>query len=122
MVVLTIRLIFIITGILLFILNILFYVKKKNYEDVALIWVLGSIAFVIFGVLPFWDYSLGEIGIKVLIPLSSALSIGSIILFLVSSTLSVLRKRTQELAMQVSLLNQENEAILRKICKLEGKL
>ncbi len=122
MIVLTIRLIYIITGILLFILNIVYYVKKKNYEDVALIWVAASVGFVILGVLPFWDWKIGEIGIKVFIPLSTALSIGAFILFFVSSTMSVLRKRNQELAMQVSLLNQENEAIIKKLEEIEQKL
>ena len=38
-----------------------------------------------------------------------------------SIQISVLSMKMQEIAMQVSLLNQENERILEELCKLTGK-
>ena len=42
-------------------------------------------------------------------------------LFLVCLSVSNLMSRNRELAMQVSLLNQENEQILKALEELEGK-
>ena len=38
-----------------------------------------------------------------------------ILMFLVTSTISVLTRQNQELAMQVSLLNQENETLVKRV-------
>ncbi len=114
-----IRSMFIGTGILLLVLNFTFYVKKRIYEDLALVWVVASILEIVVGLLPFWDVKIGEVGIKIFIPLTAALSVSAIILFVVSASMSVLNKKNQELAMQVSLLNQENEMILKRVKKLE---
>lgn len=116
-----IRSIYIGTGILLLLLNFLFYVKKRIYEDLALIWVVASVLEIIIGVLPAWDVKIGEVGIKIFIPLSFAISVFAVVLFFVSASMSVLNKKNQELAMQVSLLNQENEMILKHLSKLEEK-
>ncbi len=42
-------------------------------------------------------------------------------LFKISEYVSVLSRKNQELAMQVSLLNQENERILTELQQLTGK-
>ena len=116
-----IRSIYIGTGIFLLLLNFLFYVKKRIYEDLALIWVVASILEIIIGLLPAWDVKIGMFGIKVFIPLSAAISVFAVVLFFVSASMSVLNKKNQELAMQVSLLNQENEMMLKRVSKLEEK-
>ncbi|MCR4674095.1 MAG: hypothetical protein K5675_03715 [Lachnospiraceae bacterium] len=115
-----IRSMFIGTGVLLLVLNLSFYVRKKIYEDLALIWVVAAVLEIIVGVLPFWDVKIGVVGIKIFIPLTAVMSLATIILYVVSAWMSVLRKKNQELAMQVSLLNQENEMILHRLDQLEG--
>ncbi|MEE0523826.1 MAG: hypothetical protein UC384_08475, partial [Lachnospira sp.] len=43
------------------------------------------------------------------------------IMFYITKEISVLRRKNQELAMHVSLLNQENERILKELTSITGK-
>ncbi|MCR5546034.1 MAG: DUF2304 domain-containing protein [Lachnospiraceae bacterium] len=114
-----IRCVFIVTGIILFLLDISFYVKKKIYEDLALGWVVVSVIEILLGALPVWRGGILLVDVKVSFILTLCLSILALLLFFVSALTSVLKKKNQELAMQVSLLNQENEMILQRLDKLE---
>lgn len=108
----TIRILFIATGILFLVIDFLVYVRKKLTTGIGLTWGLFSIAMILAGVYP------GPVRIALNYIIALVFVGGLLFLFLVfrvSMLLSELKMRNQELAMQVSLLNQENEQILNKM-------
>ncbi|MBQ7506035.1 MAG: DUF2304 domain-containing protein [Lachnospiraceae bacterium] len=118
---LAIRLFLIIVGVSFLVLTLLSYVKKKISPGMGVLWVLASFVLFIMGFLPVWATWMRMVSLPVTIMvfiLGLAFLIG---LFLVCLSVSNLQSRNRELAMQVSLLNQENEMILKELGKLEGK-
>ncbi len=108
------RLVLLGTGLLMMAVTMKYYIGKKIYEEWAIVWILVSLLEILLGVLlP------GRVFSR-LSPLMIALPLAELILFMLSARLSVERRENQELAMQVSLLNQENEMILYRLKKLEG--
>ena len=107
-----IRILMVGTGILFLILAFLAYTKQKLNDSMALIWVFVSIALVITGAVPAVSKQLSE---SLLIFMFIICLLLLFLLFKVSKAVSVLSMKNQELAMQVSLLNQENERILHKL-------
>ena len=115
------RIILIIAGVFLLFCSFMSLVKKKMTEGMVLRWAVGSILLIIMGVVPSlsdWSSKLSTTHIIALV-LCSAFILGFV--FKISSSLSQLAMKNQELAMQVSLLNQENERILYEIEQLTGK-
>ena len=107
-----IRILMIGTGILFLVLAFLAYTKQKLNDSMALIWVFVSIALVITGAVPAVSKQLSE---SLLIFMFIICLLLLFLLFKVSKAVSVLSMKNQELAMQVSLLNQENERTLHKL-------
>ena len=100
------------TGILFLVLAFWAYTRQKLNDSMALIWVFVSIALVITGAVPAVSKHLSE---SLLIFMFIICLLLLFLLFKVSKAVSVLSMKNQELAMQVSLLNQENERILHKL-------
>ena len=98
--------------ILLFVLAYWAYTRQKLNDSMALIWAFVSIALVITGAVPAVSKHLSE---SLLIFMFIICLLLLFLLFKVSKAVSVLSMKNQELAMQVSLLNQENERILHKL-------
>lgn len=107
-----VRILMVGTGILFLILAFWAYTKQKLNDSMALIWAFVSIALVITGAVPAVSKHLGE---SLLIFMFIICLLLLFLLFKVSKAVSVLTMKNQELAMQVSLLNQENERILHKL-------
>ena len=107
-----IRILMVGTGILFLILAFWAYTKQKLNDSMALIWAFVSIALVITGAVPAVSKHLSE---SLLIFMFIICLLLLFLLFKVSKAVSVLSMKNQELAMQVSLLNQENERILHKL-------
>lgn len=108
----------IVTGILFLILDFLAYAKQRLTENVGLGWGLFSLLLIITGAVLNPDKMNGDV-IYLLIFL-----LGLFLLFVVfgiCKTVSVLIMKNRELAMQVSLLNQENERILHELGILKDK-
>lgn len=108
-------------GTLLLLLSFLSLVKKKMTEGFSLGWAVGSVLMIIIGIVPClsdWTMKLSTTHIIALL-LFSAFVVGFI--FRMSKSISQLTMKNQELAMQVSLLNQENERILFELEELTGK-
>lgn len=102
----------IVTGILFLILDFLAYAKQRLTENIGLGWGLFSLLLIITGAVLNPDKMNGDV-IYLLIFL-----LGLFLLFVVfgiCKTVSVLIMKNRELAMQVSLLNQENERILHEL-------
>ena len=107
-----IRILMVGTGILFLVLAFWAYTRQKLNDSMALIWAFVSIALVITGAVPAVSKHLSE---SLLIFMFIICLILLFLLFKVSKAVSVLSMKNQELAMQVSLLNQENERILHKL-------
>ena len=107
-----IRILMVGTGILFLVLAFWAYTRQKLNDSMALIWVIVSIALVITGAVPAVSKHLSE---SLLIFMFIICLLLLFLLFKVSKAVSVLSMKNQELAMQVSLLNQENERILHKL-------
>ena len=107
-----IRILMVGTGILFLVLAFWAYTRQKLNDSMALIWAFVSIALVITGAVPAVSKHLNE---SLLIFMFIICLILLFLLFKVSKAVSVLSMKNQELAMQVSLLNQENERILHKL-------
>ncbi len=108
----TVRILMVGTGILFLILAFWAYTRQKLNDSMALIWAFVSIALVITGAVPAVSKHLSE---SLLIFMFIICLLLLFLLFKVSKAVSVLTMKNQELAMQVSLLNQENERILHKL-------
>ena len=107
-----IRILMVGTGILFLVLAFWAYTRQKLNDSMALIWVFVSIALVITGAVPAVSKHLSE---SLLIFMFIICLLLLFLLFKVSKAVSVLSMKNQELAMQVSLLNQETERILHKL-------
>ena len=107
-----IRILMVGTGILFLVLAFWAYTRQKLNDSMALIWAFVSIALVITGAVPAVSKHLSE---SLLIFMFIICLLLLFLLFKVSKAVSVLSMKNQELAMQVSLFNQENERILHKL-------
>ena len=107
-----IRILMVGTGILFLVLAFWAYTRQKLNDSMALIWAFVSIALVITGAVPAVSKHLSE---SLLIFMFIICLLLLFLLFKVSKAVSVLSMKNQELAMQGSLLNQENERILHKL-------
>ena len=107
-----IRILMVGTGILFLVLAFWAYTRQKLNDSMALIWAFVSIALVITGAVPAVSKHLSE---SLLIFMFIICLLLLFLLFKVSKAVSELSMKNQELAMQVSLLNQENERILHKL-------
>lgn len=95
--------------------------KRKMKESIGMVWCVFGVLLILLAAVP------GLAGWSTwIIPQAAAafiLIVAALLwwLFLLSSHVSVLIMKNQELAMQVSLLNQENERILSRLEELTGK-
>ena len=111
----------IVTGIIIMILTFLFHSAKRLTVDLSVAWEAIGVGLVLVGAVPLfssWCYLLAR-GTMIAMFLVGGLTIwGGFELSLMISSLAM---KNQELAVQVSLLNQENERILDELCELTGK-
>lgn len=115
------RIVTVVAGVFLLVLSFITLVKKQMTEGIALGWAIGAVIAILIGSVPAfseWSRKLSTGSIIALL-LFAAFVLGYV--FKISSDLSKLKMKNQELAMQVSLLNQENERILNELGRLTGK-
>lgn len=107
-----IGIIMMVMGVLLLIWSFLAYARHRLTENFGMVWGLTALCLVIAGiVLAVTDGSF--MAVMVIAILLGILLV--LCLFGFSQVISVLIMKNQELAMQVSLLNQENESILQEL-------
>ena len=111
----------ILVGIGIMAITFVLHAEKKLTVNLAVTWELLGIAAILSGAVPKFS------------GWSSRLSLGSLVVLLITAFLvlwgvyqmtiqiSSLIMKNQELAIQVSHLNQENERILQELEKLTGK-
>lgn len=118
---LVLRIVMVATGCLFLILNFVTYVKKNLTEKFTWMWTFFCIVMILSGIVPGldrWSYQLNSWGY---VALCIILILIVQFIFIISKEIANLKKRNKELAMHVSLLNQENERILAELEKITGK-
>lgn len=104
-------------GIFLLIMDLFMYARQKLTDGIGLGWAIVSLALLVAGIV----VSLDDVcylwsGAKNIVLLMFAVfAVIMLFLFKISMAVSVVVVKNQELAMQVSLLNQENERILQEL-------
>ena len=113
------RLFVIVAGAYMFLKAILSLAKRKMTEPFCLAWAVLSALMIFSGILlnpSQLDGSISTRGLILIIIIVSGILWG---LWFISTQVSILKRKNQELAMQVSLLNNDCEKILRELEKLK---
>ena len=111
----------IVMGICLLVMAILSLAKRKMTEPFCLAWAIESVLLVICGILIEPSELERYVSLRILI-LIFFITIGVVwTLWFISTQLSILMRKNQELAMQISLLNQDSERMLKKLEELEKR-
>ena len=109
------RVFVIVMGVWLLLMAVLSLAKRRMTEQFCLAWAIVSVLMVICGILVNPSELDKYISLRILI-LIFLIAIGVVwILWFISTQLSILSRKNQELAMQISLLNQDSEQILKKL-------
>ena len=109
-------------GICLLVLAILSLAKRKMTELFCLAWAIVSVLLVICGILIEPSELERYVSLRILI-LIFLITVGVVwTLWFISTQLSILMRKNQELAMQISLLNQDSERMLKKLEELEKRI
>lgn len=109
----------IIVGVMIMIMSFVFHAKRKLTVNLAVVWEFLGVALILIGAVPVfssWCHLLAKGTVIAMFVIGALALWGSYILCILLSNLSM---KNQELAMQVSLLNQENELMLKEIEKLK---
>ena len=113
------RLCVIVAGAYMFLKAILSLAKRKMTEPFCLAWAVLSALMILSGILlnpSQLDGYISTRGLILIIIIVSGILWG---LWFISTQVSILKRRNQELAMQISLLNNDCEKILRELEKLK---
>lgn len=116
-----IKLVLILTGIVMLCITIGSLAKRKMNESFCLAWFVVSVSVILAGCLVHPVHLMEYISVAGLILLLIIFYGVLYAAYFVSLWISELSRKNQELAIQVSLLNQENERILRNLSELTGK-
>lgn len=112
----------IVMGIFLLVMAILSLAKRKMTKPFCLAWAIVSVLLVICGILIKPSELERYISLRILI-LVFLITIGAAwTLWFISTQLSILMRKNQELAMQISLLNQDSERMMKKLEELEKRI
>ena len=112
----------IIVGILLFWLTIISLAKRKMTETFCLIWGGVSVVVILAGILlrpVLLQNYISTTGMVLISLVAFCIICGA---YFLSTMISELTRKNQELAIQVSLLKRENEKVVDRIEQLEGML
>ena len=113
------RLFVIVAGAYMFLKAILSLAKRKMTKPFCLAWAVLSALMILSGILlnpSQLDGYISTRGLILIIIIVSGILWG---LWFISTQVSILKRRNQELAMQISLLNNDCEKILRELEKLK---
>lgn len=113
------RLFVIVAGAYMFLKAILSLAKRKMTEPFCLAWAVLSALMIFSGILlnpSQLDGYISTRGLILIIIIVSGILWG---LWFISTQVSILKRKNQELAMQISLLNNDCEKILRDLEKLK---
>ena len=109
------RIIIIATGVFMMGMTISSLAKRRMNESFCLAWGLISVAVIIAGIILRPSEWNTYISVKGLILVLIIFFVALYAAYFISLKVSELLRKNQELAIQVSLLNQENERILKRL-------
>lgn len=115
------RVIMIVAGFLLLGLSLSSLAKRRMTEPFCLTWGLISVLIILAGILlrpAEWSKYISVTGLFLVLLLGFCLVYGA---YFISARVSDLMRKNQELAMQVSLLMQENEEIWKRLDQVSGE-
>ena len=98
------------------------FVYRKITESAGIVWIFFSMILILLGTVPVLSGWSREIPCETVPELAIAGIFFILIFFYSSITISNLVKKNQELAMQVSLINQENEQFIEQLASIEEEL
>ncbi len=114
-------LITVIEGIALLVVDFISFVYQKITVGIELCWSAFAVVLILLGVVPGlsdWSKTIPIEAVPAFLLISLAIIFS---FFYLSCAISQLLRKNQELAMHVSLLNQENEIILQKLKENSAK-
>ena len=111
----------IVIGVFIMALSFVLHAKRRLTVNLAVVWEFVGIALILTGAVPVfssWCYLLSKGTVIAMFVVGAFVLWGC---YEVCILISVLSMKNQELAVQVSLLNQENELLLREMKKKQEK-
>ena len=108
----------VITGLIIMALTFFLHAMRKLTVNLAVVWEFLGLAAILVGAVPAfsgWCYLIAKGTAIAMFTVGGLMVWGGYQLCILISSLSM---KNQELAMQVSLLNQENEKLIRDLRKL----
>ena len=118
---LILQIIMVIIGLVLLVVSVSSLARRKMTESFCVVWGIISVLIILAGILlrpVVWTKYISYTGLFLLI-LIGACSIWCV--YFMSSRLSELSRKNDELAMQVSLLIHETEELKKEVSGLKGK-
>lgn len=113
------RIVFALSGVFLLVESFVSLVKKRLSEGFSLAWALGALIIFLMGVVPGFSSWTTRLSLQTMILFLALVVFLLSAMFWGSRKISELFMETHELAMQVSLLNQENEKIMKELYELK---
>ena len=111
----------IVIGVFIMALSFVLHAKRRLTVNLAVVWEFVGIALILTGAVPVfssWCYLLAKGTVIAMFVVGAFVLWGC---YEVCILISVLSMKNQELAVQVSLLNQENELLLNEMKKKQEK-
>lgn len=119
---LILQIIMIAAGVLIVCVTLLSLANNRMTEPFVLIWGLFALVLILAGILlrpSGWDEYISPAGlILIILMMTCAIHV----IYFITCRVSELMRKTNELAIQVSLLSQEKEALQNEILDLQNKL
>ena len=115
------QIIMVATGVSLFFITTNSLAKRKMTEPFCLAWGLISVVLILAGAFlqpAGWNRYLSNMGMALVLMIGYSVIC---IAYFLSTKVSELTRKNHELAMQVSLLNQENRQIMKQLEQLVGE-
>lgn len=115
------RLFVIVSGVFMVVRAILSLAKRKMTEPFCLEWVFLSALMILSGALLNPSQMKRYVSTRGLILILTIIIVSGVLwgLWFISTQVSILKRKNRELAMQVSLLNNDYEKIIKELEKLE---
>ena len=114
------RIILFVMGVALLVITVSSLAKRKINESFSLVWGIISVALIVMGIIisPVeWNEYISTGGLFLILVIMFSIVYAA---YFTSIRISQLTRENTELAIQVSLLNQENQRILNRLKEITG--
>ena len=114
------RIILFVMGVAMLVITVSSLAKRKINESFSLVWGIISVALIVMGIIisPVeWNEYISTGGLFLILVIMFSLVYAA---YFTSIRISQLTRENTELAIQVSLLNQENQRILNRLKEMTG--